>query len=94
MRTPIRDAQTVRDHLNPIAEEIDYDCRQCARVQRHVEDQAAVVPTEKLRNHDQMCAARDREEFRQSLHNRQDDRLIERHMIMSEIPLVVNFSLS
>src|ERR1700761_8048742 len=93
-RAAIRKSKSVRDQLHPILEKKNEDSRQSSDVKRDVKAEARVREIQKLWNDSQVRCAADRQELGQTLDDAQHDRLIERHMMVSEIPFAVNFSLS
>ena len=76
-------SESLADDLDPIAKEVDDHRHQRARVQRDIERQAAVLPTEEPRDQDQMRGAANGQKFGERLHNRQNDHLVNGHELAS-----------
>ena len=75
------DTQPLRKHLQPVAEEIKEHRRQCSHVQRDIEGQALIRPSQQLRNHHQMGRAADGKKLGEALDNAQNDHLKKRHKL-------------
>ncbi len=82
-------AEAFADDLNPIAEEVEDHGHQCARVQRDIECQARVLPTEEPRDEHQMGGAANGQEFGERLDYGKNNRLIDGHevAIVASTPL-------
>ena len=76
-------SESLADDLDPIAKEVDDHRDQRARVQRDIERQAAVLPTEEPGDQDQMRGAANGQKFGERLHNREDNRLVNGHELAS-----------
>ena len=73
------ESEALPDDLNPIAEEVGQRRDQRAGVQRDVEHQPRIFPSEQPRHQDQMRRAADGKEFGERLDDRENNGLVEWH---------------